>query len=50
MAVKLTQPDSNVREALRPVNEQEANAQVNVSHVEAVHFATVAAANNWWRE
>ena len=39
MGVKLTQPSDQVRSHLRAA----------ASHVIAVHFQTVAAANNWWR-
>jgi len=49
VAVKMTQPDAAVREQLRAVYEGDADALINVSGVVATHFATVARANNYWR-
>lgn len=49
VAVKLTQPDAEMREKLRPVYASDANALIATSQVVATHFATVAAANNYWR-
>ena len=49
VAVKLTQPDAAVRDKLRPVYAEDANALIASSQVVATHFATVAAANNYWR-
>ena len=48
MAVKMTQPDDAVRAELRSVYEHDAGALIAASHVVAVHFATVAAANRYW--
>lgn len=49
MAVKLTQPSDDVRRELRKVYERDADALIASSHVVAVHFATIATANNYWR-
>jgi hypothetical protein len=49
MAVKLTQPADHVRRELRKVYERDADALIASSHVVAVHFATIAAANDYWR-
>ena len=49
VAVKMTQPDADVRDKLRPVYANDANALIASSQVVATHFATVAAANNYWR-
>ncbi|PVM84291.1 hexameric tyrosine-coordinated heme protein [Caulobacter radicis] len=49
MAVKKTQPSDEVRATLRAIYENDAQALVAVSHVVAVNFATVAAANGYWR-
>ncbi len=49
MAVKLTQPSEDVRRELRHVYERDADALIASSHVVAVHFATIAAANDYWR-
>ncbi|WP_205961651.1 hexameric tyrosine-coordinated heme protein [Pararhodobacter oceanensis] len=49
LAVKLTQPDAEMREQLRPDYAEDADSLIAVSQVVATHFATVAAANNYWR-
>lgn len=47
--VKYTQPDAETLKALRPEYASDAGALIASSHVVAVHFATVAAANQYWR-
>lgn len=49
MAVKITQPSDDLRSHLRAAYEQDAAQLIAASQVVAVHFQTVAAANNWWR-
>lgn len=49
-AVGLTQPDPTVREKLRPVYAEDADALIASSQVVATHFATVAAANDYWKD
>ncbi len=49
MGVKPTQPSDAVRQELRVAYERDADALIASSHVIAVHFQTIAAANNWWR-
>lgn len=49
VAVKMTQPDAKMRETLRPVYAGDANALIASSQVVATNFATVAAANDYWR-
>ncbi len=49
VAIKMTQPDADVRERLRPVYAGNADALIASSQVVATHFATVAAANDYWR-
>ncbi len=49
MAVKLTQPSDEVRGRLRAFYEEDAEALIAASHVVAANFATVAAANDYWR-
>lgn len=49
MAVKMTQPDAQIREALRADYANNADSLTAASHVVAVHFGTVAAANGYWR-
>jgi hypothetical protein len=50
MGVTSTQPDREVLHALRPDYAHNAEALIAASHVVAVHFQTIAAANNYWRE
>lgn len=50
VAIKMTQPDAEVRDKLRPVYAENADALIASSQVVATHFATVASANNFWRE
>jgi hypothetical protein len=49
VAVKMTQPDADVRDKLRPIYAEDANALIASSQIVATHFATVAAANDYWR-
>jgi hypothetical protein len=49
VGVKVTQPSDQVRSHLRAAYEQDSAQLIAASHVIAVHFQTVAAANNWWR-
>lgn len=48
--VKYTQPDVDTLKKLRPDYANSADALTAASHVVAVNFQTVAAANNYWRE
>ncbi len=50
VAVKMTQPDAAVRDRLRADYAEDADALIAVSQVVATHFATVAAANGYWRD
>ena len=47
--VKYTQPDAEVLHKLRPDYANNADSLTAASHVIAVHFQTVAAANNYWK-
>ena len=47
--VTMTQPDAYVRERLRPVCAEDADALIASSQVVPTHFATVAAAYVCWR-
>jgi hypothetical protein len=49
-AVTETQPDTDILHSLRPGYAHDAAALIAVSHVVAVNFQTVAAANEYWRE
>jgi hypothetical protein len=47
--VKLTQPDAQIRERLRPVYAENPDSLMTASQVIAINFQTVALANNHWR-
>ena len=47
--VKYTQPDTEVLHKLRPQYANDPDALTAASQVIAVHFQTIAAANNYWR-
>lgn len=49
-AVVATQPDKNVLFDERPEYSRDAEDLIAASHVVAVHFQTIAAANDYWRE
>ncbi len=49
MAVKYTQPSADVRAKLREDYAEDAEALIASSHVVAVNFGTIAAANGYWR-
>lgn len=49
IGVKMTQPDADVRDRLRPDYADDANSLIASSQVIAINFQTVAAANNYWR-
>lgn len=46
--VGLIQPDEEVRKVLRPTYANNANSLTFASQVVAIHFQTIAAANNYW--
>lgn len=48
--VKYTQPDVDTLKALRPDYANSADALMAASHVVAVNFQTIAAANGYWRQ
>ena len=48
--VKYTQPDGDTLHKLRPEYANSADGLTAASHVIAVNFQTVAAANNYWRD
>ncbi|MBO3100213.1 hexameric tyrosine-coordinated heme protein [Gelidibacter pelagius] len=49
LIIKVTQPDATVREKLRPVYAEDAAMLIAVGQTVATEFATIAAANNYWR-
>jgi hypothetical protein len=49
MAVRYTQPSDEVRTRLRPAYAEDPSELTAASHVVAVNFQTIAAANDYWR-
>lgn len=49
LVVKATQPDEEVRKRLRDVYAADAHLLLQVTQVTATEFATIAAANDYWR-
>ena len=47
--IKATQPDAAVREKLRPIYAEDAAMLIAIGQVVATEFATIAAANNYWK-
>lgn len=48
--VEVTQPSEKIRKKLRPKYSRNADSLIAASHVIALNFQTVAAANNYWRK
>lgn len=49
LIIKVTQPDAETREKLRPVYAQDAAMLIAIGQTVAIEFATIAAANNYWK-
>lgn len=49
LVIKVTQPDAAIREKLRPDYAEDAGMLIDIGQVVATEFATIAAANNYWR-
>lgn len=45
----ITQPSEDIRKGLRPTYSNNADSLTAASQVIAIHFQTIAAANNYWR-
>ena len=50
VGVKVTQPSAEIRDKLRSAYDQDTTQLIASSQVIAIHFQTVAAANNYWRD
>jgi len=50
LVIKATQPDAAVREKLRSIYAQDAAFLISIGQTVAAEFATIAAANNYWRK
>jgi hypothetical protein len=49
LVIKSTQPEDDVRKSLRPVYAENADSLLAVAQCVATEFATIAAANGYWR-
>ena len=49
LVIKATQPDEDERKRLRPEYAGDAPSLIAIAQVVATEFATIAAANNYWR-
>lgn len=49
LIIKITQPDPEMREKLRPIYAEDAAMLIAIGQTVATEFATIAAANNYWR-
>lgn len=47
--VEVTQRNESIRKKLRPKYSRNANSLINASQVIAIHYQTVAEANNYWQ-
>jgi len=50
LIIKVTQPDASIREKLRPVYAEDPGLLIAIGQTVAAEFATIAAANNYWKE
>ncbi|MET4083101.1 hypothetical protein ABIB40_003070 [Pedobacter sp. UYP30] len=49
LIIKLTQPDAEMRDKLRPIYASDATMLILIGQSVAIEFATIAAANNYWK-
>ena len=49
MGVKSAQPDVAILKKLRPIYSENADNLLASSHIVAIHFQTIAMANNHWK-
>lgn len=49
LIIKITQPDAEMREKLRPIYAEDAAMLIAIGQTVATEFATIAAANNYWK-
>ncbi len=50
LTIKATQPDDAIRDRLRGVYAEDPAMLMAAGHTVAIEFATIAAANDYWRE
>ncbi|WP_347174612.1 hexameric tyrosine-coordinated heme protein [Polaribacter uvawellassae] len=49
LIIKITQPDAKMREKMRPMYAEDAAMLIAIGQTVATEFATIAAANNYWK-
>ena len=49
LIIKITQPDAEKREKMRPVYAEDPGLLIAIGQTIATEFATIAMANNYWR-
>ncbi|CAL2082706.1 hexameric tyrosine-coordinated heme protein [Tenacibaculum sp. 190524A02b] len=49
LIIKLTQPDAEIRDQLRPTYANDAAMLIAIGQTIATEFATIAKANNYWK-
>ena len=49
LVIKLTQPDAEIRNQLRDLYAHDPMMLIQIGQTVALEFATIAAANNYWR-
>lgn len=50
LIIKVTQPDPEMREKMRPIYAEDAAMLIAIGQTVAAEFATIAAANNYWKQ
>lgn len=49
LIIKITQPDAEAREKMRPIYAENPGLLIAIGQTVATEFATIAAANNYWK-
>lgn len=49
LIIKITQPDAKMREKMRPMYAEDVAMLIAIGQTVATEFATIAAANNYWK-
>ena len=49
LIIKVTQPDPEMREKMRPIYAEDAAMLIAIGQTVATEFATIATANNYWK-
>jgi hypothetical protein len=49
LIIKITQPDGEMREKMRPIYAENPGLLIAIGQTVATEFATISAANNYWK-